>query len=212
MTCFRCSGLFGLTGGIASGKSTVAATFAALGAKIIDADRIGHEVLRQPGPAFDEVVRQFGEGVLDTSGEIDRKLLGRIVFADPAKRLALNAIVHPRIIARQEELAQQARREDPTAVIVVEAALIYEAGIEGRFNGIIVAWCEPDQQIERLKAKAGLSREEAAARVAAQMPAEEKRRRAGFVIDCSRSIDEARRQTGQVYLQLKQLAGEAQRE
>ncbi|MGH9351090.1 MAG: dephospho-CoA kinase [Terriglobia bacterium] len=201
------SGLFGLTGGIASGKTTAAAAFAALGAKIIDADRIGHELLRQRGAAFDEVVREFGEGVLNRAREIDRKLLGPIVFADAAKRQALNAILHPQIIAKQEELAQEYHGEDPAAVIIVEAALIYEAGAEGRFRKIIVAWCEPDQQIERLMTKAGLSREQAASRVAAQMPVGEKRRRSDFVIDCSRSLEETRRQTGRVHSQLVQLTG-----
>ncbi|MGH9344502.1 MAG: dephospho-CoA kinase [Terriglobia bacterium] len=198
---------FGLTGGIASGKSTVAASFAAMGAKIIEADRIGHEILREPGAAFDEVVREFGEGVLNSDGEIDRKLLGPIVFADPKKRQALNAILHPRIIARQEALTQEYHEEDPAAVIIVEAALIYEARVEGRFSGIIVAWCELDQQIERLITKSGLSRKDATARVAAQMQAEEKRRKADFVIDCSHSLEKTERQARQVYSQLVRLTG-----
>lgn len=197
---------FGLTGGISSGKSTVAATFAVLGAKIIDADRIGHEILREPGDAFEEVVREFGEGILNGAGVIDRKILGSIVFADPTKRQVLNAILHPRIIAKQEALVREYHDGDSAAVIVVEAALIYEAGVDGRFRKIIVTWCEPDQQIERLMTQSGLAREEAAARVAAQMPAAEKRRRADFVIDCSRSLEETERQTRQVYAQLAQLA------
>ena len=198
---------FGLTGGIASGKSTVGAIFSALGAKVIDADRIGHEILREPGDAFKEVVREFGEGVLNGAGVIDRKILGSIVFADPTKRQVLNAILHPRIIAKQEALAREYHDADSASVIVVEAALIYEAGVDGRFHKIIVTWCEPDQQIERLMTQSGLSHEEAAARVAAQMLAAEKRRRADFVIDCSRSLEETEHQTRQVYAQLAQFTG-----
>jgi dephospho-CoA kinase len=197
--------LFGLTGGIASGKSTVASYLRALGAIVIDADAIGHEVLRQPGPAFDEVIRQFGREILNAAGEIDRKLLGRIVFSDRQKRSDLEAILHPQIIRRQEDLAQQYHSEDAAAVILVEAALIYEAGIERRFSRIVVAWCEPEQQIGRLMATASLSRQDAAARVAAQMPAEEKRRRADFVIDCSGSIDHTREQVCALYAQLQKL-------
>lgn len=196
---------FGLTGGIASGKSTVASHFRVLGAKIIDADEIGHEMLRQAGSAFDEIVERFGTEVLSASGEIDRKLLSRIVFSDPQKRLELEAILHPRIIKRQEEIAAQYWLENPGTVIIVEAALIYEAGVENRLKKIVVAWCLPEQQLERLIAKTGITREEAAARIAAQMPAAEKRRRADFVIDCSGSMACTQTQVEAVYPQLQQL-------
>jgi len=173
---------------------------------VIDADRIGHELLLRPSPAYDEVLQNFGREVLDESGEIDRKRLGEIVFKDADRRQKLNAILHPKIIARQEELAAQFHRESPGSVIIVEAALIYEARVEGKFNKILVAWCKPEQQIERLMAKTGLSWEEAKARIAAQMPVEEKRRRADFVIDCSRSLEDTRAQVAMIYPQLQQLA------
>lgn len=195
---------FGLTGGVASGKSTVAQNFRELGAQIIDADRIGHELLGKSSPAHTEVVRTFGRGVLSASGEIDRRLLGASVFADPGRLAELNAILHPRITARVEELAAEYSSHDPAAVILVDAALIYEAGIGARFKKMIVAWCRPEQQIERLMAKAGISREEAVRRIATQMPAEEKRRRANFVIDCSGSKEESRRQVEALYPRLKQ--------
>lgn len=198
-------GHFGLTGGIASGKSTVASHFIALGARVIDADEIGHELLCPPGSTFVEVLRQFGSEILNPGGAIDRKLLGAIVFADPEKRRALNAVLHPRIIARQEEIATQYRREDSGAVILVDAALIYEAGIESRFRKVLVAWCSPEQQIERLMVKSHLSRGEASARVAAQMPGEEKRRRADSVIDCSGSLDHTRAQVAALYPELVRL-------
>lgn len=196
---------FGLTGGVASGKSTVAQMFQDLGAKIIDADRIGHELLRARLPAYQEVVQRFGTRILDASGEIDRGRLGALVFADPEKLLELNAILHPRIIARVEELADSFHVENPRAVILVDAALIYEAGIGSHFAKMIVAWCRPEQQIERLMAKAEISREEAERRVAAQMPAEEKRRRADYLIDCSGDLETTRGQVETIYAGLERL-------
>ncbi len=199
------SSCFGLTGGIACGKSTVASFFRALGARTIDADEIGHEMLRQPGTAFDEIIKRFGTGILTASGEIDRKLLGMAVFSDPQKRLELNIILHPRIIKRQEELVEQYCQESPGAVVIVDAALIYEAGVEDHFAKVLVAWCAREQQEERLIAKTGISREEAARRIAAQIPAEEKRRRADFVIDCSGSLASTQAQVEVLYPQLHQL-------
>lgn len=199
-------GYFGLTGGVASGKSTVARMLEGLGARIIDADRLGHELLRASLPISQEIVRRFGSGILDPEGEIDRRLLAAIVFADPAKLRELNALVHPGIIARVEELAEQYRSEDPRQVIVVDAALIFEAGIGSRFAKVIVAWCRPEQQVERLMAKAGLQREEAERRIAAQMPAAEKRSRADFEVDCSGSLEETRAQVAALYPELRRLA------
>lgn len=190
---------FGLTGGIACGKSTVARMLEELGAKIIDADRIGHELLRRSEPAYDQVVRHFGSGILDAAGEIDRRRLGAIVFADPAQLQALNAILHPRIIRRTDELAAKYRHEDPRAVIIVDAALIFEAGIGGQFKKVIVAWCTPEQQMARMLAKPGMTYEEAERRIATQMPAEEKRRRADYLIDCSGNLDETRKQVELLY-------------
>ena len=197
---------FGLTGGVASGKSTVARMLEALGARIIDADRVGHEFLRSPHPAYQEIVRRFGREILDFTGEIDRKRLAAVVFADPAKLRELDATLHPRIIARVEELAEQYRREDAGRVVLVDAALIFEAGIGKRFAKVLVVWCRPEQQVERLMAKAGLSREEAERRIATQMPVEEKRRRADFAIDCSASLENTRAQVEALYPELQRLA------
>ena len=197
---------FGLTGGVASGKSTVARMFAELGAKIIDADRLGHELIRRGLPAYEETVQRFGPRILDRSQEIDRKRLGAIVFADPQKLQQLNAILHPRIIEGVELLAREFHSRDPERVIVVDAALIFEAGIGGHFAKVIVAWCRPEQQIDRLITNAGISREEAERRIASQMPVEEKRRRAHYVIDCSGSLDKTRRQVEALYPKLARLA------
>ena len=194
---------FGLTGGIASGKSTVARMFEDLGAKIIDADRLGHELIRSPLPAYQEIVQHFGDSILDAAREIDRKNLGAVAFAHPEKLRELNAILHPRIMARIEELAQIFCAQDPHAVILVDAALIFEGGIGNRFQKVIVAWCRPEQQLERLMGKTGLSREEAEQRIAAQMPVEEKRRRADYVIDTSGSFDQTREQVVKLFPRLK---------
>jgi len=196
-------GYFGLTGGVASGKSTAARMFEELGAKIIDADQLGHELLRPPLPAYQEVVQHFGAGILDATGVIDRGGLGKIVFADSAKLAELNAILHPRIRDRIEQLAEEYEASNPRDVILVDAALIFEAGIGGKFRKVIVAWCLPAQQIERLMAKTGLSHEDAELRIAVQMPVEEKRKRADFLIDCSGSLENTRKEVGEVFSKLK---------
>ncbi|HLY59870.1 MAG TPA: dephospho-CoA kinase [Terriglobia bacterium] len=197
---------FGLTGGIASGKSTVAAMFAKLGAWIIDADKVGHQLLGSSRTAYQEIVHYFGDEILDSTGEIDRNLLGALVFADTEKLKALNAIVHPGIIAEVDRLAVQYAASHPGGVILVDAALIFEAGIGASFLKVIVVWCRPEQQIERLMAKAGFGPGDAARRIAAQMPAEEKRRLADFVIDCSGTEAETRAQVQELFPKLKHLA------
>jgi dephospho-CoA kinase len=197
---------FGLTGGVASGKSTVARMLEGLGARIIDADRVGHELLRASQATYHELLRGFGNEILDSRGEIDRRRLGAIVFADPAKLRDLNSILHPRIMARVEELAAQYHAESPCAVIVVDAALLFEAGIGGRFTKVLVVWCRPEQQIERLMAKAELSRQEAEQRIAAQMPVDQKRRRADYEIDSSGTLENTRAQVEALYPGLQRLA------
>lgn len=196
---------FGLTGGVACGKSTVARMFEDLGAKIIDADRLAHELSRAPLPAYKEIVSRFGSEILDSYGEIDRRRLGSVVFADGEKLRQLSAILHPRIIERIEELAVSFHILAPHAVVLVDAALIYEAGIEQRFTKTVVAWCRPEQQLERLMAKARVTREEAERRIATQMPTEEKRRRADYVIDCSGSEEDTRAQVAALFPQLQRV-------
>jgi dephospho-CoA kinase len=197
---------FGLTGGVASGKSTVARMLEGLGGTIIDADRVGHELLRGSRAIYQELLRGFGNEILDSKGAIDRRRLGDIVFADPAKLRDLNAILHPRIMARVEGQAAQYHAESPGSVIVVDAALLFEAGIGGRFTKVLVVWCRPEQQIERLMAKTGLSRQEAEQRIAAQMPVDQKRRRADYEIDSSGTLQNTRVQVEALYPELQRLA------
>ena len=182
--------------------------FQDLGAYIIDADRVGHEVIEPGRPAYQEILAHFGQEILDASGRIDRKKLGPLVFRDAEQLRAFNAIVHPRILARQQELATEQFQRNPHAVVIVDAALIFESGIGGTMRKVMVAWCRPEQQLERLMAKAGISREEAERRIQAQMPVEEKRRRADFVIDCSGTLEETRRQAEQIFPELQTLAAQ----
>ena len=196
---------FGLTGGIACGKSTVARCFQDLGAQIIDADRVGHEAIEPGRDAYREILDHFGKEILDMDGRIDRKKLGPQVFADPQQLRVLNGIVHPRITARAQELAAEQRRRNPHAVVIVDAALIFEAGIAGTLRKVMVVWCRPDQQLERLMAKTGVSREEAERRIQAQMPMEEKRRRADYLIDCSGTLEETRTQAKAIYTELQKI-------
>jgi dephospho-CoA kinase len=201
---------FGLTGGVACGKSTVARYFQDLGAYILDADRVGHELIEPGHAAYAEIVERFGKEILDPGGRIDRKKLGPKVFADPEQLRLLNAIVHPRIIARVQELAAEEQRRNPHAVVIVDAALIFESGMGSTLRKVMVAWCRPEQQIERLMTNTGLSREEAEQRIQAQMPLEEKRRRADYLIDCSGTLEQSRAQADAIYLELRRDLEEVQ--
>jgi dephospho-CoA kinase len=183
----------------------VARFFQDLGAYVIDADSVGHEMIDPGRPAYHEILQHFGRDLLDPSGHIDRKKLGQIVFADSQELSALNAIVHPRIIARTQELAAEHKKQNPEAVVIIDAALLFEARLGGTLNKVVVAWCRPEQQLERLMAKSGVSRDEAERRIQAQMPVEEKRRRADFQIDCSGTLDQSQAQAEAIYWELKRI-------
>jgi dephospho-CoA kinase len=192
----------GITGGIASGKSVVAGILRELGFRVIDADRLGHEVIEPGTRAYDEIVREFGAGIVSVDGRIDRGKLGAIVFADRGKLERLNAIVHPRV---EEEMVGQFGEWEKNGVAdaaFIEAALLVEAGYQKNLDGLVVAWCQPEQQMERLLAR-GLSEAEARRRIAAQMPAEEKLKFATEKIDCSGSLEETRRQVEELAAKLK---------
>ena len=183
----------GLTGGIASGKSAVAAMLRELGFAVLDADSLAHQLIEPGQAAYEHVVREFGSSITAPDGGIDRAKLGAIVFADRAQLDRLNAIVHPRVeeaIFRQ--FAEWQHNGDRDAAFV-EAALLVEAGYHKKLDGLVVAWCTPEQQIERLFAR-GLSEDEARRRIAAQLPGAEKLRRATETIDCSGSLEQTRAQ------------------
>jgi dephospho-CoA kinase len=173
-----------LTGGIATGKSHCLRAFAALGVPTLDADVLAREAV-EPGTAgFDAVVARFGRAVVRPDGAIDRTALGRIVFADAAARGALEAIIHPIVYA-----AIRARTGHPLSIVsVADVPLLYETGHAGEFDRVIVAVCRPDQQLQRLMARDGLNETDARRRIDAQLPIEEKARRADYVIDTSGSM------------------------
>jgi dephospho-CoA kinase len=193
--------LLGLTGGIAAGKSVVAAMFAARGAAVVDADRIGR-TLQEPGtPCHRAIVEAFGEGILDASGRIDRARLGAIVFADAARRRRLEAIMHPAIWAVCETEIRRAAAAG-RAICLVEAALILETGWRDRFRAVIAVTAPPAVQIERLVRTRGLTEAEARARLEAQWSGEAKARAADHVIDNGGSPAETEAQVAALWTAL----------
>jgi dephospho-CoA kinase len=175
--------VIGLTGGIASGKSTVSRMLKSLGAKIIDADQLARDLVRPGRPAWRDIVHHFGRGILLENGEINRKELGRVVFSDPEARRLLNRLTHPRVKSRTKAILRKLARVDPQAVVVIDAPLLLEAGMDDLVDEIWVVSASPDTQIRRLMARDQLTREEAVQRLEAQMPLAEKIKRAHRVID-----------------------------
>lgn len=201
----------GLTGGIATGKTTVAAMLRELGCRLLEADKIAHQAIEPGGAAYDEVVREFGRGILTPEGLVDRKKLGAIVFAAPARLARLNAIVHPPVLAEQTRQLTAMEKADPHAIAVVEAALLIEAGFDRKLDYMIVTWCTPEQQLARLTAPVvgrALTIEQAKQRIAAQMPVEEKRKRADAVVDCSGTLERTRAQVIELFAKLKAMEDE----
>jgi dephospho-CoA kinase len=187
----------GLTGGIASGKSTVAAMLRELGFDVIFADEISRRLLDPGQAAYEETVREFGREIVWPDGTLDRKKIAAIVFADRAQLDRLNAIIHPRVEAQILKQFADWEREGNRKVAFVEAALLVEAGYMKNLDGLVVTWCRPEQQVERLVAR-GMTEEEARARIGAQMAVEEKLKLATFRIDCSGTMEETRRQVGEL--------------
>jgi dephospho-CoA kinase len=196
----------GLTGGIGSGKSTVARIFGDLGARVIDADVVARDLVRPGYPLLAQIAEAFGPEVLLPDGELDRARLASIIFADAEKRRALEAILHPPIMREIDLLATAFGRAERDAVVVVEAALIVEIGRAGEFDRLVVVWATPEQQLQRLMARDGFGREEAERRLAAQMPLEEKRRAAHLVVDNSGTPADCRTDALRVFAELRRLA------
>ena len=195
----------GLTGSIAVGKSYVASVFAELGCHVLDADQTAREVVLPRSPGLEAVVKEFGGEVLNLDGTLNRQYLGTLIFADEEKRQILNHILHPFIIARQDEIMREWEREDPNGIGIIDAALMIESGGYKRFDKLIVVHCRPEAQLERLMLRNSLSREEAQARIDAQMPQAEKQKYADFLIDTSDGFEPTRTRTTEVYNSLKKL-------
>jgi dephospho-CoA kinase len=196
----------GLTGGIASGKSAVAAMLRDLGFAVLDADSLAHKLIEPGQPAYGDVLKEFGPAVTAPGGRIDRAKLSAIVFHDRAKLDRLNAIVHPRVAEVVFHQFDEWERHGTRDAAFVEAALLIESGIHKSLDGLIVAWCEPEQQLQRLLAR-GLSDAEARRRIAAQLPVEEKLRYATEKINCSGSLDETRHQVEALAAKLRRAKG-----
>ena len=197
----------GLTGSIAVGKSFVLGVLRELGARAIDADAVAREVVAPGTAGLKAVVDEFGAEILKPDGSLNRAGLGTIVFADNAKRQRLNSILHPFIIARQDEIVRQWEKDTPDAIAIVDAALMIESGSYKRFDKLIVVHCQPQIQLERLMARDNISGEEARRRIDAQMPQEEKKRHADYLIDTSEGFERARQQTAAVWQELRSLSG-----
>ena len=202
----------GLTGGIASGKSVVGEMFVALGARLVQADQVSHELMQPGQPVYEEVVRHFGTAILNPDGSMNRPRLAEAAFGkagsgEPSRVGELNRIVHPAVIRRQDEWMAEMGRQDPQAIAIVEAALIVEARAKDRFDRLIVVTCKEEQRVqrfaERLKMDLEAARQEVNRRMAAQLPDEEKIRVADFVIDNSGSLDATEKQVRDVYAQLR---------
>jgi len=204
----------GLTGGIASGKSAVGEMFVKLGAHLIQADAIAHWLMEPGRPVYEEVVRRFGPGILNADQTINRPKLAEAAFGKAggaAPRVKeLNDIVHPAVVAHENEWMEEIGERDPNAVAIVEAALILEAGTADRFDRLIVVTCRPDQRVSRFAQRMGISEEAARAevtrRMAAQIPDEEKIKAADFVIDNSGSLGATEKQVRQVFDQLRAIS------
>ena len=189
----------GLTGSIATGKSFVSKVLAELGCHLIDADETAREVVAPGSPALREVAQEFGSEMLNDDGTLDRAKLGALVFGDPARLQVLNGILHPYIIAKQDERLREWEAVDPEAIAVVDAALMIESGGYKRFDRLIVVHCDEEVQLQRLMARNNLTREEAERRIRTQMPQSEKMKFADYLIDTTDGFEPARLQTTAVY-------------
>ncbi|MEZ5429273.1 MAG: dephospho-CoA kinase [Pyrinomonadaceae bacterium] len=196
----------GLTGSIAVGKSYVCACLAELGAHVLDADLTAREVVERGTEGLRLIVEKFGLEVLQPDGALDRAKMGGIIFADERKRQLLNSIVHPLVIAKQDDWLAEKESEDPSGIAVIDAALMIESGGHRRFDKLIVVWCDSVIQLQRLMKRNNLNEREALKRINSQMSQEEKKSYADFLIETSGGFDQARRQTEEVFGQLKLLA------
>jgi dephospho-CoA kinase len=189
----------GLTGGIACGKTTACGFFAALGAGIVSADEVAHQIVQPGEEAYLKIVGDFGEAILNEDRTINRSALGTLVFNSNDLRLKLNEITHPIIIRRTTEIMERMAQEHRFPFSIVDAALMLESGSFKRFEKLIVVWCTEAQQIARIRARWGFSEQEARLRIGAQMPLSEKRRYADYEIDTSGTLESTEQQVRTIY-------------
>jgi dephospho-CoA kinase len=192
----------GLTGSIGVGKSFVTSIFEELGCHVLDADETAREVVRPGTPGLKAITEEFGEDILNSDGTLNRKQLGALVFADESRRQRLNYLLHPFIIARQDEIMREWEAVDPNGIGIIDAALMIESGGYKRFDKLIVVHCRPEVQLERLMLRDKLSRDEALRRINSQMPQEEKQKFADYLIDTSDGFESTRTQIISVHQKL----------
>jgi dephospho-CoA kinase len=202
--------IVGVTGGIASGKSAASRLLAEKGAFTINLDAIGHELLKRGSPVMDELIEAFGSDILDSSGDVSRQKLGTIVFTDDDARERLNAIMHPPIVQRSQSEAQRLVAEDSNCVVVIDVPLLIEGGRQELVDVIVVVTTSPENQLQRLLARSieqnrPLSREEAQARISAQIPLSKKAKFAHFVIDNNGAPEELSHQVDRLWTELREL-------
>lgn len=195
----------GLTGSIAVGKSYVCEVFRELGVFVLDADQTARKVVEPNTKGWQLIVENFGDSVLQLDKQIDRAKLGAIVFADEGKRQLLNSIVHPLVFEAQNEWLAEIESENPQNIAIIDAALMIESGGYKRFDKLIVVWCQPEIQLERLMTRNSLSETESLKRIKAQMPQEEKKRFADYLIDTSEGFEATKQQTVEIFEQLQLL-------
>lgn len=195
--------VIGLTGGIATGKSTVSEILENAGAVIVDADRIAREAVRKGLPAHREIVAHFGKAILLPDGEINRNALGDIIFNTPDKKQLLNKIVHPHVRKETHRQLQQIESTDPNAIVILDIPLLFEAEMDRDLSEVIVVYAPEHVQIKRLMKRDRLTQTAARARICSQMPIEEKKRRATIVIDNSGTRKNTRKQTLEIFNRLK---------
>ena len=196
----------GLTGSIAVGKSFVCECFRELGCHVLDADKTSREVVAKGTHGLGEIVKHFGSDVLLENGELDRKKMGSIVFADAEKRELLNSIIHPRVIESQNSWIEKQETVDADGIAIIDAALMIESGGYRRFDKLIVVWCRPDIQLKRLMLRDSLSDSDARTRIAAQMSQDEKKKFGDHMIDTSAGVDTTRRSVEELFKTLKNSA------
>ena len=189
----------GLTGGIASGKSTVAAMLAEAGARIVDADRIAHQVVLKGQPAWRDIVEHFGKDILNRDGQIDREALGSIVFNDTEEKNALNGIVHPRVFEIMAQEIQSLAEAHPGDLVIMDVPLLIESGLHASLPIVILVYVPEIMQQERLMRRDGLNAADAAARIRSQMPIDAKRAHAHYIVDNTGDLDATRRQVLDIY-------------
>jgi dephospho-CoA kinase len=195
----------GLTGGLACGKSFVGEALAGYGCLLIQADELGHQALAPGGAAYEPVIKEFGREILTDTGTIDRRALAARVFASPERLARLNALVHPAVFRREEELIAEYAARRPDGIAVVEAAILIETGSHKRFDRLILVTCPEQQQLERAMQRAGAIAADVRARFNRQMPLDSKRKFADFVIDTSGDKEDTLRQTRAVYEALRRI-------